>query len=182
MIGLLAGLLVLLAGLTATSAQEITERFAKLKYDVENEVEIRKQYAEFAAAWNRHDAKAMAAFYSLDADLVEPDLQVARGREQIEELFDLEHKTAFKDSELVMAIDSVWFVTENVALVDGAYHIEGLTSPEGKPYPPRKGHMTGLLLREQNRWWVVASRATMPFSLDWREDLKKSLEKQKKKD
>lgn len=154
----------------ASGGEEPPNRAGFLKYDIEQEAVIRKQFAAFTEAWNRHDANAMASFYALDADHVEPDLRMVRGRDQIEELFAAEHKTVFRDSKATLSIDSVWFVTENVALVDGAYEVVGVKGPDGKELPPGKGHLTGLLLRERDRWWVVASRSMQPRPPTWRAD------------
>lgn len=154
----------------STHAQEPPNRAGFLKYDVEQEAVIRKQFADFTEAWNRHDAKTMASFYALDGDHVEPDLRMVRGRDQIEELFAAEHETVFRESRATLSIDSVWFVTENVALVDGAYEVIGVKGPDGKELPPGRGHLTGLLLRERDRWWVVASRSMQPRPPTWRAD------------
>jgi len=180
MLGLAAALLCVASGPPA-GAETSDGRFVFPKYDLEQEKVIRKQFADFTDAWNRHDVKAMMDFYALDADHVEPDLRMVRGRNEIEELFKKEHETIFKGSKLNLAIDTVWLVTDDVALVDGTYSATGVKGPDGKEFPERKGHLTGLLLKERGRWWVVASRAILPVPPEWRADFEKWTGKTKNK-
>ena len=137
--------------------------------DLENEVEIRKLYAGFTEAWNRHDARSMAQIWALEGDHYEPDGRSAEGRDAVELLFREEQATAFKDSKLTLTVDTVWFITPNVALVNGSYQIDGVRAPGGREISIRKGHLTSVLLKEQGRWWVAASRAMIPGPLIWRQ-------------
>lgn len=136
--------------------------------DLANDEAIRKLYAEFTAAWNAHDPKKMASFWALDGDTVEPDGMAAKGRPEVEKHFGDEQATAFKSSELKLTIDSVWFITENVALVDGTYVVLNALDPNGQQLPPRKGLVTSMLLKENGKWHVAASRSMIPIPLPWR--------------
>jgi uncharacterized protein (TIGR02246 family) len=136
--------------------------------DLVNDEVIRKLYAEFAAAWNAHDAKKMASFWTLDGDTVEPDGMAAKGREEVEKHFADEQGAPFKNSELKLTIDSVWFISENVALVDGTYIVVNALDPNGQSLPPRKGLVTAVLLKEHGAWHVSASRSMIPIPLPWR--------------
>ncbi len=136
--------------------------------DLENEVKIRKLYEDFTAAWNEHDPRAMAQFWTINGDHYEPDGRGAEGRDAVEALFAEEQKTAFRDSKLVLTVDSVWFITPSIALVNGFYEIDGVRDPSGNKLSIRKGHLTSVLLREGETWWVAASRAMLPVPLAWR--------------
>jgi uncharacterized protein (TIGR02246 family) len=136
--------------------------------DMVHDAEIRKLYADFAAAWNAHDPKKMASFWTLDGDLVEPDGMVAKGRAEVEKHFVDEQATAMKDSELKLVIDSVWFVTGDVALVDGSYVVLNAKDPNGQPLSPRKGLVSAVVLHEDDTWHVAASRSMIPIPLPWR--------------
>jgi hypothetical protein len=112
---LVAAALLLAAG--AASAQNAPEAKAKPKEiqalggpstDLQNEKTIRKLYAEYTAAFNRHDAKAMVAFWALDGDYMEPDGRHAKGQVEVEKLFTQEQKTVFKDSTLALTIETIW--------------------------------------------------------------------------
>jgi len=140
----------------------------RLKSDVMNEEAIRKLYTQFAAAWNKHDAKGLAAMWVEDGDDVEPDATVAKGRAEIEKLFTMEHGSVMKKTTLTLKIDSVWFIAANVALVDGTYELQGVVAPDGKELPTRKGRLSSILLNERGQWWIAASRLMIPEKLPWR--------------
>lgn len=139
------------------------------KSDLENEAAIRKLYAQYTAAWNRHDAPAMAAFWTLDGDYMEPDGRHAKGKAEVEKLFTQEQQTVFKDSTLALTIETVWFINEDVAMVDGKYDLSGVRDLEGKELPARRGHLTAVLMREDGAWKVAAGRAMIPVPLAYRE-------------
>ena len=136
--------------------------------DLINDDVIRKLYADFIAAWNAHDAHKLASFYTIDGDTVEPDGVAAKGRDEVERHFAEEHASAFKDTELKLTVDSVWFISGDVALVDGTYLVIGAVDPNGQPLPMRKGLLTSVLLKEHGAWHVAVSRSMIPIPLPWR--------------
>ena len=157
------------AAATATAQAPAAKSDAgKLKSDVVNEEAIRKLYAQFVTAWNKHDAKAMTAMWVEDGDDVEPDGTAAKGRGELEKLFTMEHNSVMKKTKLTLNIDSVWFIAANVALVDGTYDLQGVVAPDCKELPPRKGRLSSILLQERDKWWIAASRLMIPEKLPWR--------------
>jgi|SRR5215468_1408458 len=136
--------------------------------DLANDDAIRKAYADFIAAWNVHDPHKMAAMYTIDGDILEPDGATAKGRAEVEKHYTEEHAVAFKNTELKLTVDSVWFVTGDVALVDGTYLVVGAVDPNGQPLPPRKGLLTSVLIKEDGVWHIAASRSMIPIPLPWR--------------
>jgi uncharacterized protein (TIGR02246 family) len=136
--------------------------------DVANDAAIRKLYGEFTAAWNAHDPKKMASFWALDGDTIEPDGMVAKGRPEVERHFAEEQAAAMKDSTLKLTVDAVWFVSADVALVDGTYVVLNAKDPNGRPLPPRKGLVSSVVIREDGTWHVAASRSMIPIPLPWR--------------
>jgi uncharacterized protein (TIGR02246 family) len=143
---------------------------ASPKSDIENDAAIRKLYAEFQAAWNRHDVPAMASMWVEDGDHVEPDGRVAKSRTDIEKLLTRQHMSVFQKSELTLTVDQIWFVTSDVALVDGRYELTDVYDPDGNLIPPRAGKLTSVLLHESGKWWVAADRLMIPAPLPWRKD------------
>ena len=106
--------------------------------------------------------------YAIDGDLMEPDGATAKGRQEVERHYTDEHAMAFKNTELKLTVDSVWFVTGEVALVDGTYLVVGAVDPNGQPLPPRKGLLTSVLIKEDGTWHLAASRSMIPIPLPWR--------------
>jgi uncharacterized protein (TIGR02246 family) len=152
-----------------TGIADARSNVGSIKSDLVNEEAIRKLYDQFTAAWNRHDTEAISNMWALDGDHLEPDGQVAKGRDAVRRLLAQQHRTVFKNTTLTLTIYAVWFITGDVALVDGNYEIAGITTPDGHTLPPRKGHLTSILLNEQDRWWIAASRLMIPATLPWRE-------------
>jgi uncharacterized protein (TIGR02246 family) len=153
----------------ATAAwADLPSNVGGIRSDLDKEAAIRAIYKDFVETWNRHDPEALAKMWALDGDHVEPDGRHADGRDAIHELLTKQHSTVFKDTTLTLGIDDVWFVTENVALVDGTYEITGIVAPDGQKIPARKGHLTSVLLLEGGKWWIAADRLMIPAPLPWR--------------
>jgi len=167
---LMVAAVLCLAGLAAaqTPAPKAKPGAGGPRSDLANDDAIRALYGKFVAAWNAHDPKAMAAFYAIDGDTMEPDGMSAKGRPEVEKHFAEEHASAFKNTELKLTVDSVWFATADVALVDGTYVVIGAVDPNGQPLPPRKGLLTSVLIKEDGTWHVAASRSMIPIPLPWR--------------
>ena len=164
-------LLVGLAGLVGAEEEKAPRQkgLSILDADAISAAEVTQLYAEFTKAWNRHDPKALAALWSLDGDHVEPDGTTAKGRSDVQKLFTKEHETVFKGTQLTLNLSSVWLVTEDVALADGTYKLVGAVDPKGNKIEPREGKLTSVLLREDGKWWVAASRLMIPMPLVWKE-------------
>jgi uncharacterized protein (TIGR02246 family) len=136
--------------------------------DLANEKEIRGLYADFVTTWNEHEPAKLADMWALDGDHLEPDGTVAKGRKAIADLFERQHGTVFAHTVLSLDIADVWFIADGVALVDGGYGITGIRTPDGADVPKRSGHLTAVLLKEEARWWIVASRLMVPTTLPYK--------------
>jgi len=139
--------------------------------DVKSQQAIRDLYTEFVTAWNKHDVAAMASRWAIDGDQVEPDGQVAKGRDEVTALLTRQHGTVFKNTTLTLTVKSVWMISDTVALVDGTYELSGALLPDGTPIPPRKGMLTSVLMQEKNTWAIAASRLMVPTVLPYKPKL-----------
>jgi len=136
--------------------------------DVKNEKMIRARYDQFVEAWNRHDVEGLAGMYAIDGDHREPDGAEADGRDAVALLFKRQHDSVFNQSRLMLNIADIWFVTREVALVDGGYALSGARTPDGKELPERRGHLTAVVLFEDGQWWIAASRLMIPTELPYK--------------
>ena len=161
----LAVLLLLVAG--AASA-ETKSNVGGMRQDEKNEARIRALYDGFESAWNHHDVDKLAALWTIDGDHVEPDGTEANGREAIKSLLTRQHGSVFKTTMIDLAIADVWFVTADVALVDGTYTVGGVHGPDGAELPAREGRYTAVLIHEQEDWAVAASRLMIPTRLPYK--------------
>jgi uncharacterized protein (TIGR02246 family) len=149
--------LITILTLTATS----TAAYAGGPNDTTTILEVHER---FAAAWNKDDAKAMAAMFADDADLINPLGRRAKGKAEIEALYADEHAGAFKGSKFSSDCKSgVRVVKPGVAVVTCSFEVTGGTLPDGKPMPALKGLYTATMLKAKTKWLVVAGRPMIPF-------------------
>jgi hypothetical protein len=52
-----------------------------------------------------------------------------------------------------------------MSIVDGTYELRGARLPNGTELSPRRGHFTSVLICEDSRWQVAASRLMIPMQL-----------------
>lgn len=112
---------------------------------------------EFKAAWDRHDAKALAAFWAEDGDLINPFGRVAKGRAEVEKLFHDEQTTVMKSSTFNILSDSSREIAPGVAVADWDVEIAGVQGPGGA-MPPFKNHVTVVWVKKGGQWWAAAAR------------------------
>lgn len=118
------------------------------------EQEIKARSAEFAAAWQKHDAALIAAFYTVDGDIVTGNGRVLSGRDGIEETLRDAFDNALKDSTYTATVQKVKLIKPDVAIVDYDAELKGANADE-----PRKFHMVGVLVKQGDKWLTQTSRA-----------------------
>src|SRR5262245_65081390 len=85
----------------------------------EDEAAIRKSDEAYIEAYNKQDAKALAALWSPEAVYVDPETgDEAVGREEIEKEF-AETFAGVKDAKLEIEATSIKFLSPNVAVENG---------------------------------------------------------------
>lgn len=123
-----------------------------------SEAAIRASDKAFAAAWNKHDTKAMAASWATDGDLINPRGRVAKGRAEIEKLLQDEHTTAFKQSTYKPGAMSVRFIKPDIAVAETDTEISGITNPDGTSAPAMNVHIIRVVQKKDGKWWTVTAR------------------------
>jgi uncharacterized protein (TIGR02246 family) len=111
----------------------------------------------FVDAFEKGDAKAVAAFWAEDGDYVDLDGRHLRGRAAIEDAF----KEFFKENKgLKLRIDvkSVRFVTPDVAIEDGT---SSVIPPDGTP--PNPAGYTNVHVKKGGQW-VLQSVREAPYT------------------
>jgi uncharacterized protein (TIGR02246 family) len=115
-----------------------------------------RQVAEgFMDAWNHHDAKALAALFSEDADFTNVRGVGASGRANIEKFHAPLFASIFKDTTLKPAYVTIHFIRPDVAAVDVKWEMTGLEGPQGNPLPVRHGLLNFTMAKNQERWQIV---------------------------
>lgn len=114
---------------------------------------IRKLARDYEAACNAKDAKAVAALFAPDGELVEDDGNVVQGRDAIAAAFTQMFAATPKASTKV-AIDSIRLVSPSVAIEDGSTKT---TLSPGQP--PILGRHCVTHIKVDGRWLMASARA-----------------------
>lgn len=129
-----------------------------------DEEAIRARTTAFAAAWNKHDTAAIAAFWSADGDLINPWGREAKGRPAVETLFKDEHGGAMKASRFEYRVTNIRILgTSGVAVVDWSIDLTGVVNPEGSALPPMPHHVALVMQKAKDGTWMI--EAARPYVL-----------------
>jgi uncharacterized protein (TIGR02246 family) len=123
-----------------------------------DETEIKGRVEAFAAAWNKHDVKALTAMWTADGDLIDPFGSGAKGRAEIEKFWQQQHATGLKGTTYTVAGQTIRMLKPDIAIAEWDGTITGLKSADGKDLPALKHHVTIVLAKEASQWLFVAAR------------------------
>ena len=125
---------------------------------------IKKNTIAFQAAWNKHDAKAIAAFWTKDGDLIDPWGVTSVGHDAVEKFFAEQHAVTGKlgKSTYDNKSDSVRLITPDVAMEDWQVVLSGLSDPVGKPLGPQFHRVVVVCKKEGGQWRIAAARPGVP--------------------
>lgn len=126
-----------------------------------DEAAIRKVHADFTAAWNRHDPAALAGSWAPDGDLINPEGRWAKGKAEVQKAFVDEQAGIFKSSTFANTIQSVRFLTPNMAIVDASFEIANMTPPNAPPMT-QKGLYKSIMVKDGGKWWTASAMAMAP--------------------
>src|SRR5262249_12360474 len=111
-----------------------------------DEAAIRKSDAAYVEAYNKEDAKALAALWSPEAVYVDPETgEEAVGRDAIEKEF-AETFAAIKDAKLEIEPSAIKFLSPNVAVESGTARV---ISPGAEP---DESTYTALFVKRDGNW------------------------------
>jgi uncharacterized protein (TIGR02246 family) len=118
---------------------------------------LMKNAQAFVDAFEKGDAKAVAAFWAEDGDWVDLTGRRLQGRPSIENAFK-DFFTENKGSKLRIDVNSVHFVTPDTAIEDG---VTSVTSPDGGP--PNQARYTNVHVKRDGQW-VLQSVRESPYT------------------
>lgn len=122
-------------------------------YAADEEAAIRARAESYQAAYNRHDAKAVAEHWSEDAEyLVESGARV-RGRDAIQKVFEGLFAED-REVQIAVTISSIRIVTPDVAIEDGKVEVSG------EDGPAVESTYTAVNVRKNGVWYVDSIRET----------------------
>ncbi|MBS0201267.1 MAG: SgcJ/EcaC family oxidoreductase [Planctomycetes bacterium] len=128
----------------------------------EDEQEIRRSGDRFVRAYELADAKAIAELFAPDAEYIDEQGTVVRGRAEIEDLF----ASCFADrpgSTLALTIESIRMIGQGVAMEDG--YTEVMYS--GNQHAPVYSRYSAVQIKADGKWLIASVREQTPK--EWRQ-------------
>ena len=125
----------------------------------QDEADIRAVQARQADAWNRHDARAYAALFATDGDVVNVVGWWWKGRAEIESKLTAAFAFVFRDSTMTITDVEVRFLAPEVAVAHVRWTMTGARTPPGIP-EPREGIQTQTLQKTAGKWLIAAFQNT----------------------
>lgn len=127
-----------------------------------------KRAQEFIAAFNKGDAKAVAAFWTVGADYVDQVGHHVKGREAIQKLYEKVFAEQ-KGAKLQITVTSARLLSPEVALEDG---ITEVNPADGRP--PTVAQFSAVLVKKEGAWYFESVRdsiARPPSNVEHFDDL-----------
>jgi uncharacterized protein (TIGR02246 family) len=115
-----------------------------------------KRAKEFIAAFNKGDAKAVAAFWTPEATYVDQVGREHKGRAAIQKLYEKVF-AANKGAKLAIHVTSAKMVSRDVAIEDG---ITEVTPADGGP--PTAARFNAVLVKKDGEWYLESVHDAVP--------------------
>ena len=112
----------------------------------------------FMQAWNRSDAKALAALFASDADLITPDGIRSRGREGIESFYAAVFARGYAGSIGTGEIVNERALSSDISLIDARWSISHARNADGSERPAEKGILVAVAAKDNSGWRILALR------------------------
>ncbi|HEU4681414.1 MAG TPA: SgcJ/EcaC family oxidoreductase [Gemmatimonadales bacterium] len=124
-----------------------------------DESEIRSVAMHQGETWSRQDAKAYAALFTEDCDVVNVVGWWWRGRAEVERKLTEAFRFVFRDSRLTITDVNTRFIRPDVAVAHARWTMVGARTPAGIP-EPREGIQTLVFTKQSGRWLIAAFQNT----------------------
>jgi uncharacterized protein (TIGR02246 family) len=121
-----------------------------------DEAAARKVIDDFAGAWNRHDAKAMAELHSEDVNFINIFGFWGKSRNGLQVGLARSHAGAFAQSTMKVRTEQIRFLAPNIAVVHGT--MELLNAP---PDTLGECHSIRVLVKEGGKWLISSFQNTL---------------------
>lgn len=124
-----------------------------------NDPALDKLAADWAAAFAKGDAKALAGFYTDDAVRSSQEAGTTIGRAAIEKEFAANFAGPWKGATIAIKVGSSRSVGPDIAVNEGTWEVSG-KGPDGKP-TTMSGRYVNTIVKRAGAW-AIASNAVIP--------------------
>lgn len=135
--------------------------YAQSPTSSEDEEAIKKVIAGTTEAFNKHDAKAFARFYTPDAELVTVRGERMKGAAEIEKGLAAIFATRATAAILKMLDVSIRFIKPDVAIAHVTNEMSGVVNTEGEKMPSHRELSIRVLVKDKGTWGVTAFHNTI---------------------
>jgi uncharacterized protein (TIGR02246 family) len=149
---IVVALVVFLAPLRAPSVTPAQDQSKTAEADA---AAIKQVFTDFYENFTRHDARAAAMDFAVDADFTNMRGIHRHGRKEIEEWLASLFSGNLKDSRRTDIVRSIRFLTPELASVDADTVITGTKAADGSEIPPRNGLMIVTMTKQNSRWMIT---------------------------
>jgi uncharacterized protein (TIGR02246 family) len=118
---------------------------------------IKGRVAEFVALFNKGDAKAMSAYLTDDAVLVNPVGTKGTGRAEIEAIFKHDSDAILKGATMDMKVVEFRATGKDAAWVELEHSVKGARTPDGKTMD-LLFHVPCLFVKKGKTWLLAEAR------------------------
>jgi uncharacterized protein (TIGR02246 family) len=125
-----------------------------------DEESVRGLAAQFERAWNTHDMNVLGLIATEDIDFVNVAGLHWKGRAEVVREHADRHKVRFRNSVWRTERVTVRFVAPEVALVHVEWETRGDLDFDLKPWPPRKGIFSWLVVKHEGSWRIRSAQNT----------------------
>jgi uncharacterized protein (TIGR02246 family) len=125
-----------------------------------DEQAIRAVADRFKVAWNAHDMNLLGAITTDDVDFVNVAGLHWKGRDQVVREHAERHKVRFRNSVWTNKAVHVQFLRPDVALVHIEWETRGDLDFDLKPWPPRKGIFSWVMVKNGGDWKIRSVQNT----------------------
>ncbi len=122
-----------------------------------DEAANRKLLEQYAAAFNKKDAKALAQIWAEDGEYTSLSGRAAKGRSEIESLFRDILSGPYKDARIQLVAQSVRLLAPDVAMGKATWETSGVLAPDGKERPTMKTVSLSVAAKRGGQWLVVSA-------------------------
>jgi uncharacterized protein (TIGR02246 family) len=134
---------------------------AQIPISREDDEAIRKVIAGTTEAFNKHDAKAFAAFYAPDAELVTVRGERMKGATEIEKGLASIFATRATAATLKTLDLSIRLIKPDVAIAHVTNEMSGVENSKRESQPPHRELSIRVLVKDEGKWRVTAFHNTI---------------------
>lgn len=125
-----------------------------------DEAAIRAVAVRQGETWSHHDAKAYAALFTQDCDVINVVGWWWKGRAELESKLTAGFAYVFKESTLSITDVQVRLLAPSIAVAQARWTMSGARTPPGIP-EPREGIQTLVFTKTADGWLIAAFQNTL---------------------